>query len=51
VKKRAEGYVWCDSHCSIHERRRDPYEEGDSHCKPANWRSVYVETKDPEETF
>jgi len=46
-----EGSVWCDSHCGLHPRQSDYYEEGQVDCAPVNWRAVYVGTEDPAETF
>jgi hypothetical protein len=51
IKRRTESYVWCDVHCSIHERKIDVYGEGMTDCQRRNWRAVYVATDDPEETF
>jgi hypothetical protein len=47
-------YVWCDHHCAIHAATFDIYGEGDgvtSECSWANWRSVFVESTDPDEDF
>jgi len=52
-KRKASGWVWCDYHCEIHERIRDIYNTGigEHECNRNNWRKVYVETDDKEETF
>jgi hypothetical protein len=48
----AQGYVWCDIHCQIHEARANFYDiDGDSDCMDENWRSVFVASTDPNEEF
>ena len=43
-----EPYVWCDNCGDIHP---NVDQCGEENCKPANWRKVYVESYDKEETF
>lgn len=53
-KRRDRSHVWCDVHCTIHEAETDPYGEtydGQGACGPDDWRRVYVETDDKQETF
>lgn len=45
-----ESHVWCDFHCTIHQRERNPYGFVEDECAPANWRPVYV-LGEPGETF
>jgi len=44
VVQQVEGYVWCDQHGSVHERRRDPFEMGEN-CR-ADWRDLWMEEDD-----
>jgi len=56
-KRLAEHYVWCDYHGSIHEATENYFDDSGNDmdgllgCRRANWRRVYVETNDREETF
>lgn len=49
--RRLQSYVWCDSHCCIHEANDDYYGEGMAECGKKNWRAVAVETADSAEEF
>ena len=50
-RKRATGWIWCDSHCEVHTVSSDVYDEGATECAPKNWRRVYVETDNKDELF
>jgi hypothetical protein len=41
-----EGYVWCDHHGEVHDRKRDAYEEEAEECNPENWRTLYMQEDD-----
>ena len=46
-----ESYVWCDSHCQIHPKAQDYFQDDSEFCNPENWRPVYVQSDDPNEDF
>jgi len=37
-----KSHVWCDFHCTIHAREKNPYGFSEPDCRPSNWRQVYV---------
>jgi hypothetical protein len=43
--------IWCDAHGEIHSSDGDPYGDHPDDCKPYNWRSVFVQSDDPDEEF
>lgn len=49
--ERAEGYVWCDVHGSIHERTNDPYGYGDDEpeCGVQDWRKLWIGAEETED--
>lgn len=50
-KVRDRSHVWCDHHGAVHPSQNDYFDEGSKDCYPLNWRRVYIESDDKQETF